>query len=359
MTIACQTVNVLAVGSLRISSTPSGAEIWLALQPGSPVDQGVTTIAGGSVISNLQTGTYNIRLTLAGYNDWTGTATVSEGVETTVDAILTPSVGSASFSSTPSGAQIWIDGSNTGFTTPYTVPNLTPGSHTYQLKLAGYYDEPSPPGTFDIIGGQTTVVPTVVMDLVVGALNISSTPSGAQIWLAPTGSPLVYQGVITPAIIGNLTPGVPYTYELRLIDYYPKSGTFTLVDGETITRSETLDLRPCPESLRYEGNTITLQATPRDGTSPYYVEFRKNGVAIPGNDPLGRSYTIPSATEDVQLTRTYVLTNEDIRTASTGTIDFEAFMSDSCPAPLGPKTCDVICTVNIGCLAPVCNFTVT
>jgi len=113
----------------------------------------------------------------------------------------------------------------------------------------------------------------------------------------------------------------------------------------------------CTATVKYEGNTVTLQATPRNGTGPYYVEFRKNDVALPGNDPLGRPYTIPSATEDTQLTRTYVLTNEDIRTASTGTIDFSVYISDSCPT--GAKTCESICTVNIGCLAPVCNFTVT
>lgn len=121
----------------------------------------------------------------------------------------------------------------------------------------------------------------------------------------------------------------------------------------------TAALVTCPVDTKYEGDIITLKATPKDGTGPYYVVFRKNGVDIPSSRLGGLSNPITSAPEDIQVTRVYTLDNEDIRTALTGTINFSVYIEDSCPAPLGPKTCSDVCTITIGCRAPVCNFTVT
>ena len=42
--------------------------------------------------------------------------------------------------STPAGALIWVDGTNTGKVTPDSVKNLAAGSHTLTLKLDGYKD---------------------------------------------------------------------------------------------------------------------------------------------------------------------------------------------------------------------------
>jgi hypothetical protein len=42
--------------------------------------------------------------------------------------------------STPTGAQIWVDGSNTGKFTPDSVKNLSAGTHSLTLKLDGYKD---------------------------------------------------------------------------------------------------------------------------------------------------------------------------------------------------------------------------
>jgi hypothetical protein len=42
--------------------------------------------------------------------------------------------------STPTGAQIWVDGTNTGKVTPDSVKNLSAGTHSLTLKLDGYKD---------------------------------------------------------------------------------------------------------------------------------------------------------------------------------------------------------------------------
>ncbi len=86
MTITCQGVNVLAVGSISISSTPIGAEIWLKpSSSGTYAYQGVTN----ATISGLVIGSYDIKLVKTGYQDWTTTAViVTSGGTTVVDAAL-------------------------------------------------------------------------------------------------------------------------------------------------------------------------------------------------------------------------------------------------------------------------------
>ncbi len=108
----------------------------------------------------------------------------------------------------------------------------------------------------------------------------------------------------------------------------------------------------CPTSLKYENDIIHLSATPKDGIGPYSVAFRKK---IEETTTNLISYT--DVPENTEKTYDYTLTNEDIRTAYSGTIDFSVFISDSCPT--GAQTCSETCTIDIGCIAPVCNFTVT
>ena len=118
----------------------------------------------------------------------------------------------------------------------------------------------------------------------------------------------------------------------------------------------------CPTAPKYSGDSITLRATPRDGIGPYSVVFKIGADPIPFGrltSPLGitSNPTIGKIiVEDTTVGGTYILTDEDVRT-SDGTITFSVHIEDSCPTT--SQTCTETCIVNIGCLAPVCNFTVT
>ena len=68
---------------------------------------------------------------------------------------VTSIIGSASFSSTPPGAELFIDGADQGVKTPSAVTNLPAGTHTFMLKLIGYNDAT---GSFTITAGQTATV---------------------------------------------------------------------------------------------------------------------------------------------------------------------------------------------------------
>jgi len=48
--------------------------------------------------------------------------------------------GSILLTSSPVGAQIWVDANNSGKTTPDSVTGLTAGNHNFTLKLNGYND---------------------------------------------------------------------------------------------------------------------------------------------------------------------------------------------------------------------------
>jgi hypothetical protein len=64
-------------------------------------------------------------------------------VETTVSAVQQAETGFA-ITTRPEGAQIYVDGQPTGFITPARVRRLTPGLHSVELKLGGYYDTSLP-----------------------------------------------------------------------------------------------------------------------------------------------------------------------------------------------------------------------
>ena len=78
--------------------------------------------------------------------------------------------GSASFTSSPTGARIWIDGVDKGVYTPNTITDIQPGQRNYTLKKAGYVDNS---GTVQIeIGSTTSVSETLIKIKNIIASNI-------------------------------------------------------------------------------------------------------------------------------------------------------------------------------------------
>jgi hypothetical protein len=92
----------------------------------------------------------------------------------------------------------------------------------------------------------------------------------------------------------------------------------------------------CPITPKYSGDTVTINATPKDGIGPYYVVFSKDGVIIDPSRLGGLDNPIINAPENTLIIRIYILDDEDIR-ISGGTIYFSVFISDSCPT--GAKSC--------------------
>lgn len=117
-------------GSISISSDPSGANIYL-----DEASNGFTP----KTISDVQTGSHTIQLEKSGYESVMIATHVYTGETATVYETLTSKTGSISISSTPPGANIYLDGIYKG-TTPTTISGVLPGSHAIRLEKNDYED---------------------------------------------------------------------------------------------------------------------------------------------------------------------------------------------------------------------------
>ncbi|MGB7002489.1 MAG: PEGA domain-containing protein [Halobacteriota archaeon] len=218
------------LGSISVSSSPSGATIHLD----GFVGQSVTT---PYTFANLLIGTHALVLTLDGYEIWSEDVPVSAGETSHVHAILnpTPTTGSISVSSTPSGATIHLDGFvDQSLTTPYTFANLSIGAHTLELALDGYEiwseDVPVSAGEISPVPAILTPIPTPPPTK--GAIFVNSSPSGATIELDTPDGTFDGPSVTTPHTFTEISPGSS-TITLALDGYEGWSTNVWVSAGET------------------------------------------------------------------------------------------------------------------------------
>ncbi len=224
----CSVIISPSTGSISFSTSPSGANIYI---DGTLV--GITP----ATISNVTAGSHSYTLTLSGYNNATGTVTVTAGQTATVSVTLTPVVttGSIAFTSSPSGANIYLDGTLVGVT-PATITNVSAGSHSYTLTLSGYNDYT---GTVTVTAGQTSTISATLTALpTTGSITFTSTPSAANIYIDN-----ILQTPKTPATITNVPAG-SHTYIIRLSGYNDATGSVSVIAGQTATVTATLTPTP-------------------------------------------------------------------------------------------------------------------
>ena len=124
-------LEALATG-LLVTSKPPGADVFIngAKQPGQT-----------PVTLPLGPGNYNLVLRLPGYEAYAGSVTVKDNIQTQQDITLKEKnmqhVAWAEVDSTPKGAEIFVDGSDTGEVTPARV-QVPAGIHTVMVRLDGY-----------------------------------------------------------------------------------------------------------------------------------------------------------------------------------------------------------------------------
>ncbi|HZW27490.1 MAG TPA: PEGA domain-containing protein [Trueperaceae bacterium] len=121
-----------AYGTLQLRSTPSGAEAYV---DGSFV--GYTPLSFGT-----RPGRHEVRFVLAGYEEFTTSVNVSPGRTEPVNATLQQRVraGTATFTSSPSGADVFVDGRYVG-TTPTGSIRFQPGQYEATFELPGYQSQ--------------------------------------------------------------------------------------------------------------------------------------------------------------------------------------------------------------------------
>jgi serine/threonine protein kinase len=117
---------------LFISTRPSGAEVFIngAIQSGKT-----------PVTLPLAAGQFNLVLRLNGYEPFVGMTEVKDNSQTTLNVELKPRqqphVAWAQVNTSPSGAEIIVDGNSTSQFSPARV-QISSGAHTLVMKLPGY-----------------------------------------------------------------------------------------------------------------------------------------------------------------------------------------------------------------------------
>ncbi|NAT10068.1 hypothetical protein C4E22_00680 [ANME-1 cluster archaeon AG-394-G06] len=243
-----------ATGSIKVTSSPSGAKIYVDTYLGWS-SKGKTP----NTITSVSPGDYTIKLTLAGYQDWTKEVQVTGGSTTDVHATLTQATGSISVSSTPSGASISLDGVHISGITPYTIPNVEPGDHTLKLTLGGYQDWKE---TVSVTAGKTAKV-SATLTPISGSATITSTPSGAAIYVKSyLGDSYIGK---TPHTDTAVPPG-DYTIKLTLAGYQDCTKEVQVKGGETAYVHATLTPATGSISVSSTPSGATIYVEPYLGT---------------------------------------------------------------------------------------------
>lgn len=222
---------VVTTGSLSVSSSPSGAAVYV-----DSIYQGVTS----TTIGNLVPGSHSVRLTKAGYQDWTGSVSIAAGSTTYLNPSLVqnpqPQYATVSISSSPSGASVYGDGVYVGQTragSPLVFTQVKPGVHTLLLTKSGYQDYQT---TQSVAAGQDYVVSVTlnaVQNPTTGGISVISAPSQAEVYLNNA-----FKG-LTPITLDTLSPG-SYTVLVKLSGYQDWQATQQVTAGQTAQISATL-----------------------------------------------------------------------------------------------------------------------
>jgi eukaryotic-like serine/threonine-protein kinase len=135
----------IIAGALSIDSAPQGAQIQVDGQTSSAVTP--------FNLSGLTPGQHTIVISKPGYSTETRTIDVMSGSRSVISVQLGLLTATASASSDPAGAAVWIDGKNTGRVTPAQIAIDKAGNHSFVFKKQGYLDEST---TANLQIGQTS-----------------------------------------------------------------------------------------------------------------------------------------------------------------------------------------------------------
>ncbi|WFN34418.1 PEGA domain-containing protein [Methanogenium sp. S4BF] len=265
-------------GSLSISSSPSGAAVYIK-----NIYYGTTP----QLVTGLTPGNHVVQLTHSGYEPWSQTAGVTAGQTNTVSAVLVrkQELGTLAVSSNPSGAAIYLDGAYYG-TTPMTISGLTAGLHDLELTKAGYEDAVM---LVSIYADQVTTVSKSLLKISspsTGSIQVTSNPAYASI--SVNG---IYYGETkpgTPLIISGLSPG-RYSVQATLTGY-SDAVTSAVVNAGAATPIS-FSLSPVTPDI----TTASLKVTSAPAGAMVYMDNVLAGITpltVPDITPGVRAVTV-------------------------------------------------------------------
>jgi hypothetical protein len=148
---AAAAAPAIVPGQMAIDSTPQGAQVQL---DGRTDPSWVTPFT----LSGVDPGQHTVTVSKPGYSTDTRTVEVTSGSKSFVVTHLAQLMATLSVTSTPAGANVYIDGRDTGKLTPAQV-SVDKGQHVILVRKGGYVDETT---SAQFVLGQTiTFSPTL------------------------------------------------------------------------------------------------------------------------------------------------------------------------------------------------------
>jgi len=123
-------------GQMTINSTPEGAEVRI---DGRSDPSWITPFN----LPGLAPGQHSVTVSRAGYAPETRNIDVASGSKSFLVIQLAQLTAAAAITSQPAGAQIFLDGKDTGRVTPAQISVDKPGPHNFLVKKQGFLDETS------------------------------------------------------------------------------------------------------------------------------------------------------------------------------------------------------------------------
>ncbi|HJL18892.1 MAG TPA: PEGA domain-containing protein [Sandaracinaceae bacterium LLY-WYZ-13_1] len=185
--------------TINVTTTPADAVVYLDNEP-------VTTSTSSPfVLAGIEPGDHLVEVRKHGFQTWATRVNLSSGQTLELPAVqLTPEGGAAGgtpeaaggspvagvegtgfrLDTTPSGATVFVDDEQRDETTPVTITDLEPGTHTIRAELDNYA-----PYTAQITveADQVQQLPTAVLTLRQVSVRFTSEPSGADVLLRRGG----------------------------------------------------------------------------------------------------------------------------------------------------------------------------
>lgn len=265
-----------ARGGFSVATEPAGASVSIGDR--SPRTSPVTW-------NDLRLGSYEVTLSLAGYDDEKRTLEIKENEVTDLGTIaLKRQVGSVEVNSDPAGLAYEIKPAGALFVnaadvrtgkTPATVDNLPVGNYQVSISRANW------PAYVSTVVVERNGSAHVQGAFVGGSVTITSTPNGAAVLKDEN------QIGVTPLTLKDLTPGpVSYTVTQRGMDPVTLTGRVeagkslalaaTLLDSDRVMRLSELDDRPVQITVIEPELTSAQQA--QGGSAVISLTVGKDGV---------------------------------------------------------------------------------
>ncbi|HKD78719.1 MAG TPA: serine/threonine-protein kinase [Candidatus Angelobacter sp.] len=232
---------------LKLSSQPDGAKVEI---DGWSEPNWVTPFTA----SHLAAGNHTLVFTKTGYLPQTRTVESQTGKSVEVSTALTPTVSTLVVTSNPQGANVWLDGKDSGMVTP-TQLTVDKGYHRITVKKAGFRDASSDENLSE---GQTASFSPLLLSvnqpsedgknpsLFRRLLGTDTVPEGkglVHIRTNPEGASIVIDGKTAPKKTNARWPADPgvYSIVLQMDGYKSVHRNIKVQKGKVVNIDEILE----------------------------------------------------------------------------------------------------------------------